>query len=145
MKRVRKIHLYLGMLFAPAIVSFAITGAIQTLGLHEAKKGDTRSPPVWIVRLAEVHKNQRLVKPPKPANDSDQRSTAQQPSATTENSAHLGAAIIALKIWIVFMAAGLVATTLLGIYMSFKYHRDKRIVLGLLLIGAALPITLLLL
>lgn len=138
MKRVRKIHLYLGMLFAPAIVFFAFTGAMQTLGLHEAKEGDTGSPPVWIVRLAEVHKNQRLVKPVKPAKPAND-------SAPTGNSTHLGAAVIALKIWVLLMAAGLVATTLLGIYMSFKYHRDKRIVLGLLLTGAAMPIALLLL
>jgi hypothetical protein len=42
--------------------------------------------------------------------------------------------------WFTFiMALGLVTTTLLGIYMSFKYNRDRRLVWGLLIAGAVLP------
>lgn len=52
---------------------------------------------------------------------------------------------MALKIWLLFRAAELVATTLLGTYMSFEYNRDRGIMFGLLFIGAAMPIVLLLL
>lgn len=48
-----------------------------------------------------------------------------------------------LKFFLVLMAISLISTTLLGIYMSFKYNRDQRIVWGLLILGTVLPIVLL--
>jgi hypothetical protein len=48
-----------------------------------------------------------------------------------------------LKIFVLLMSIGLIATTLLGLYMSFKYSRDKRVVWLLLASGIALPIVLL--
>ena len=48
-----------------------------------------------------------------------------------------------LKYFLVLMAISLISTTFLGIYMSFKYNRDKRVVWGLLILGTVLPIVLL--
>jgi hypothetical protein len=48
-----------------------------------------------------------------------------------------------LKLFVGLMAISLVSTSLLGIYMSFKYNRDKRVVWGLLILGTVLPIVLL--
>jgi hypothetical protein len=48
-----------------------------------------------------------------------------------------------LKYFLALMSISLISTTFLGIYMSFKYNRDKRIVWGLLTLGTVLPIVLL--
>jgi hypothetical protein len=40
------------------------------------------------------------------------------------------------------MALGLVTTTLLGIYMAFKYNRSRIIVWGLLIAGVVIPTAL---
>jgi len=57
MKQIRQLHLYMGTLFAPAILFFAFTGALQTFGLHEGARGSNSTPPAWIAQLAQVHKN----------------------------------------------------------------------------------------
>ena len=36
MKSVRRIHAWLGVLFAPTIIFFALTGTLQMYGLHDA-------------------------------------------------------------------------------------------------------------
>ncbi len=41
------------------------------------------------------------------------------------------------------MAAGLITSTTLGIYMAFQYNRDRRLLWALLLAGAFLPLLLL--
>jgi hypothetical protein len=48
-----------------------------------------------------------------------------------------------LKYFLVLMAISLISTTFLGIYMSFKYNRDQKVVWGLLILGTVLPIVLL--
>ncbi|MFN2455482.1 MAG: PepSY domain-containing protein [Pyrinomonadaceae bacterium] len=119
MKWIRQIHLYLGAFFAPLFIFFALSGALQTFRLQEAPKGSTYNPPEWIVRFAEVHKNQRPVK---------DRSLA--PS-------------VSLKWLLVLMSLGLIVSSILGIYMAHKYNRDRRIVWGLIISGTILPFALL--
>jgi hypothetical protein len=147
MKRIRKLHLYLGTLFAPAIIFFAFTGALQTFGFHENSKGSGEPPPKWIAKLAEVHKNQRFNKPS--ATGATHQEKHVSPESTRPRNplpAAIGPrpTVLALKCFVFFMAFGLITTTGLGIYMSFKYNRDKRIVYALLFAGIALPLTLLL-
>nr|MBA3806575.1 PepSY domain-containing protein [Acidobacteriota bacterium] len=43
----------------------------------------------------------------------------------------------------VVMSLGLIGTTLLGIYMAFKYNRDKRLVGALIFAGFIIPLALL--
>lgn len=119
MKRIRQIHLYLGVFFAPLFIFFAISGALQTFRLQESPKGSTYSPPGWIVRFAEVHKNQRPVQ---------DRSVA--PS-------------VPLKWFLVLMSLGLIASSILGIYMAFKNKIDWRIVCGLIALGVVIPVAML--
>jgi hypothetical protein len=147
MKRIRQLHLYLGTLFAPAIIFFAFTGTLQTFGLHENSKSSGELPAKWIAKLAEVHKNQRLNKPSATgAGSQEKHLTPQSTRPANPSPAAVGPkpAVLALKCFVLFMAVGLITTTCLGIYMSFKYNRDKRIVYALLFAGVALPLTLLL-
>lgn len=119
MKRIRKIHFYLGVVFAPLIILFAISGAFQTFRLQDSPKVGAYTPPAWIVKIADIHKDQRPTHGP-----------GSRPS-------------VPLKWFVVVMSLGLIGTTLLGIYMAFKYNRDKRLVGVLIFAGFIIPLALL--
>ena len=62
----RQAHLYLGMLIAPSILMFAVTGGLQIFRLQEAHPG--YAPPPVIERLGRLHKDQVFtVAPPRRA------------------------------------------------------------------------------
>jgi hypothetical protein len=136
LKWVRQVHLWLGVFFAPAIIFFAFSGALQTFSFHEAEPGSTYHPPVWIQKLAQIHKKQTIQirqKPPAPPQGRrNERETPrpkiQQPLSTT------------LLKWFVFlMALGLITTSTLGVYMAFQYTRDRRMIWALLVLGTIIP------
>ena len=62
---VRKLHLYSGVLFAPAILFFALTGLIQVFDLHKARPAAGYRPAGLILRLAALHKDQTFALPHK--------------------------------------------------------------------------------
>lgn len=119
MKRIRQVHFYLGVFFAPLIILFALSGALQTFRLQESPKGGTYTPPAWIVKLADIHKDQRA---------------AHEPGRRRS---------LPLQWFVIVMSVGLVASSLLGIYMAFKYNREKRLTFGLIILGFAIPAILL--
>ncbi|HEY6189525.1 MAG TPA: hypothetical protein VIW80_17870 [Pyrinomonadaceae bacterium] len=119
MKRIRQIHFYLGVFFAPIIILFALSGALQTFRLQESPKGSTYTPPAWIVKLADVHKDQRA---------------SHEPGSRRS---------IPLQWFVVIMSLGLISTSLLGIYLAFKYNYDRRLVIALIILGFIIPIVLL--
>lgn len=63
-RRLRRLHRYLGLFFAPALLLFSLSGALQTYRWQEPK-GFGGDPPGWIVWLASVHKDQALPRPAK--------------------------------------------------------------------------------
>jgi len=119
MKLIRKLHLYLGCVFAPLIIFFSITGAWQTFSFHESSKDKTYTPPAWISKLSEVHKNQRTERVP-----------GARPS-------------VPLRWFIVLMSIGLVVTTILGLYMAFKMTRSLTLACILFAVGLVVPLLLL--
>ena len=114
-KIMRNIHLYLGVFFAPLLVFFLISGCWQTFNLHEASKTGDYKPPAIIKSLSQVHKDQRWVDAKK----------VPQPS-------------LPFQCLVFLMSVGLLATTILGIIMAFKYARPW-IVWVLMFLGFALP------
>ena len=136
---VRRLHLYLGLFFAPCILFFAFTGALQTFGLHESRKDHSYVPPAWIATLARVHKDQRLGdharKPLVPSDAGLPREREQ--SAGQEH-------LVLLKWFVLFMSLGLIISTALGIYMSFAYNRNRIVLWSLLVSGILLPLLFLL-
>jgi hypothetical protein len=66
-KFLRKVHLYLGIFTTPALLFFAITGALQTFNMHETTQGSNYKPPAWIASLAQLHKKQTTAVPPRKA------------------------------------------------------------------------------
>jgi len=134
---VRQFHLWLGTFFAPAILFFAFTGALQTFSLHEGRPGESYQPPQWIVKLAQIHKKQNMAtrppSPPRLPRKDEAPAKPRQDSASTR----------ILKWFVFLMSLGLIATTGLGIYMAFQFTRDARVIWGLLAAGTILPTAIL--
>src|SRR5581483_7051876 len=111
MNRLRQLHLVLGVFFAPCILFFAFSGALQTLGLHERGDRPNYRPPEWIKTLANIHKDQRLsphehehsahaAEAPKPEAADDEDHDAEEHHSW------------ALKFFVLTMTVGLMTTTL---------------------------------
>jgi hypothetical protein len=134
---IRRFHLFIGVFIAPSILFFAFTGALQLFSLHEAH--DSYEPPTLIEALAKIHKDQVFAvekhepdAPGKGDNDDHHHHDA-APKSTT----------IALKWFFLAVAAGLIVSTCLGLWMALVASRDRAACWLLLLAGAAIPIALL--
>ncbi len=120
MSVLRKLHLFLGVLFAPMLLFFAVSGAMQMYDLHEKPKGSDYTPPRAIVASSFIHRHQRTENAPRTA------------GAWTRG-------------FMLAASAGLVLTTLLGLLMAFRFSRSALPVVLCLLAGMAIPAILLLL
>ena len=158
----RLVHLYLGVFTAPALLFFAFTGALQTFSLHETTKGSSYKPPQWAVVLGQIHKKQTPVVPVRKQPSSEP--VAAQSGSTGAGAAGQGQAPgresgvgaeqgagrmparvhhpMPMKIFFLVVSIGLLLSTLTGIYMSYKYMRDRRVVTLLLVLGVLIPVTL---
>jgi hypothetical protein len=160
LKLVRQIHLYVGVFIAPALLFFALTGGLQVFSLHETTRGSDYKPPAWLVTLAQVHKKQTTFVPahkPKPM-DADSHPAANPPGAPTDSASGATATPVApmqikpdaprgepknplpLKVFFAFVALGLFVSTLIGLYMAYRYTRRPMLVSAILLAGVVLPI-----
>lgn len=121
MKTLRALHVYLGCAFAPLLMMFLITGALQTFELHEGRKDNTYKPPQWLVQAASVHTHQRL------APESREFRDPNWP----------------MRIVMVAASLGLLATVSLGVVMAWQLKRERRRALIGLSIGVVLPVMVL--
>lgn len=136
-KTLKVVHRYLGLFFAPAIIFFALSGAMQTLGLHNVTQGSSYLTARWIVQMAQIHKKQTLAIP------STKRKTSENDSGgVPDNFAKKRTtdAKRALKLFVVFMSAALMITTFLGIIMASMYGGDRRIAALVLVAGILFPV-----
>jgi hypothetical protein len=147
LKVARQVHLYTGIFISPAILFFALTGALQTFSLHETSRDSDYKPPTWIVTLAQLHKKQTTTIPvrkqraaaeaPKPDSPKPAKPVA-PPSPEPPQKSHLP-----MKIFFLLVAIGLFTSTLTGIYMSYKFGRNELVVTVLIIAGVVIPIILL--
>lgn len=141
----RRLHLYLGIFSAPAILFFAFTGILQTLSLHESSHDGSYRPPEWIVVLAQIHKKQTPLLPPKRVfkPDTPKGTHTEQPS--TANPANLSKPhnSAPMKAFFVVIGFALIASTLSGMVMAWKFRRDRILLWILLIAGIAVPLLLL--
>jgi hypothetical protein len=150
LKQVRQLHLYLGVFFAPAIIFFSLTGALQLFGLHEGHPGEAYQPPKWIAALSSIHKDQVLSQHHGPLDQRDagppgpdqKKAPGRPPEPRGEDEHHEGKATLILKCFFLAMSIGLLGSTLLGIYMAFKFNRSRALIWGLLIAGAGIPTAL---
>ena len=150
MRRVRQYHFYLGMFFAPAILLFALSGALQTFRLQEAK-GYGGTPPGWIVWMARVHKDQSLPREKREAARLPKPSAAPAAAARdggdrppTQSSPPTRSSPLPLKIFVALMSVGLLASAILGIVIALTNRTMRRTSVIVLVAGTALPLLLLL-
>jgi hypothetical protein len=148
LRRLRQLHNYLGVFFAPAIVFFAFSGLFQTLGLHENRGGGAYQPPAWIVTIASLHKDQRLPrpKPPRPEAPIPDAEAPQShvPPALRAPMASKAPSPIPLKAFVLLVSVALMATTLVGVVIALTMRATRRLSLTLLALGTVLPPLLLL-
>lgn len=150
LRLLRKTHLYFGLLISPALLFFAFTGFVQTLSLHEAA-GDSYKPPAWLAELGQLHKKQTLEMPVRKPQDSGQaHDHAHADPSAAQSSAPKQTITLAskqkqhlpLKVFFLVVALGLLNSTLTGIYMSYKYERNKLLVTAMLIAGVVVPFLL---
>lgn len=167
LKITRLFHLYLGVFTAPALLFFAITGGLQTFSLHERARGSDYTPPAWLATMAQLHKKQTSVIPPrKPALGDVASGTGRRPDTDTTDRSGADVTISAaapaadrpmtmpaakakntlpLKIFFALVSLGLLISTLSGLYMAYKYTRHAARITAILLAGVVVPIVLALL
>ncbi len=169
LKFARLLHLYLGVFATPALLFFAITGALQTFSLHETTRGSDYKPPKIIAELAQLHKKQTLVvpekksQPPTPAKQAADKPDNDKPVGdkpahdkhVAEDSTHQAPSapgpeakpknLLPMKIFFLIIAISLLLSTITGLYMSYKFVRNKTLVTASLLAGIIIPVLLTLL
>jgi hypothetical protein len=151
LKYLRLVHLYIGVFIAPALLFFAFTGALQTFSLHETTRGSSYKPPAWAVTLAQIHKKQtpivparKLPPPDKPAADKASTVPPQpsSPSKAPDAPAPKTHNPLPLKIFFLLVSIGLFVSTLTGLYMSYRYLRNRLLITAILVAGILIPIVL---
>lgn len=141
MSAIRVWHTYLGMLIAPSVLFFALTGALQIFSLHEAH--GAYQPLPLVEKLGQLHKDQVFARKerhehePKPA-------SAQEgpPPPPDDDDDHVALGTLVLKWFFLLVAAGLTSSTVLGLWIGLTHLRHKRVALGLLAVGIVLPVAL---
>jgi len=165
----RLIHLYLGIFTAPALIFFAFTGALQTFSLHETTRGSSYKPPAWAVTLGQIHKKQTPVVPVRRrpmeasgvpevraernvqhsgnARGDESRATAlataaPSPAGPAAQQVPAGRKHhpLPMKIFFLIVSIGLFLSTVTGIYMSYKYMRNRTVVTAPLILGTVIPL-----
>ena len=116
MKTLRKIHTYLGCLFAPMIILFAISGALQLFDLHQGPKDGSYTPSPIVKAISNLHMHQRL-------------SSIRDPESSSQF----------LRIFMLLMALALIATTIIGIVLALQMPKIRWLVVLCLLAGIFLP------
>jgi hypothetical protein len=157
LRAMRLIHLYLGVFTSPILLFFAFTGALQTFSLHETTRGSSYKPPAWAVTLGQIHKKQTPVvpvrkQPSPPAAQAKEQVGPPQTSHGREEGAGGPTAPqspvervhhpLPMKIFFLVSAISLFLSTLTGIYMSYKYVRNRQVITALLVLGTVIPVAL---
>ncbi len=118
MKRLRRVHLYLGCFFAPLLLFYVATGWYQTVN-PDRRKGVNDSMDL-ISRLTRVHVEQYY-----PAEAASSYST------------------YGFRVLVVVMSVALISTLVLGIILAFRTSRAKWTVWLSLVLGGLVPALLL--
>ncbi len=144
MRNMRLYHHYMGVLFAPLILFFAFSGALQTFDLHEVENGV--KPPQWIAVIAALHKKQTLPRPrpPRPAQvapAAGAKDAAGAPVAQAERAAPAKrpASPLPLKVVVGIMSVALMLSTLTGLVIALNNRRTRSVSAILLVVGTVLP------
>ncbi len=118
MNSLRKLHLYLGCLFAPMLIFFAVTGSWQIFNWHQSTKDGSYVAPRALAILSDIHKDAHI--PPT-------RRASPAP----------------VRYFMLAAALGLIMTTVIGVIMAYRFSRRPLVATICLAIGIFLPAVLL--
>ena len=118
MSFLRRLHLYLGCLFAPMLIFFAISGAWQLFNWHQSTKDQSYHAPRVLTVLSDIHKDAHI--PPTPG---------RKPTP--------------LRYFMLAGAVGLVTSTVIGVIMAYRFSRRPLVATICLLSGIFFPAILL--
>ena len=141
MSSIRIWHMYIGILIAPSVLFFALTGALQIFSLHEAH--GSYEPPALIEKLSRLHKDQVFAQKEQKEHEEDESEGAgakEHPKADKEDQPRLGTVL--LKWFCLLVALGLSISTLFGLWMGLTQLRRRRTGWWLLAVGIILPAAL---
>jgi hypothetical protein len=134
MSSIRIWHTYLGLLIAPSVLFFALTGALQLFSLHESH--GSYHPAVLIEKLSAVHKDQVFAQ----KEHDDDHGDHPHDQGAHEEEPSLGTAL--LKWYFLGIALSLVVSTMLGLWMGLNNIRQRRVGWVLLAVGTIVPLGL---
>jgi hypothetical protein len=141
MSSIRIWHMYIGILIAPSVLFFALTGALQIFSLHEAH--GSYEPPPLIEKLSRLHKDQVFAQKEQKEHEEHESEGAgaqEHPKAEKEDQPRLGTLL--LKWFCLLVALGLSISTLFGLWMGLTHVRRRRTGWWLLAVGIILPAAL---
>jgi hypothetical protein len=144
-RRLRRLHQYIGLFFAPALLLFSLSGALQTYRWQEPK-GFGGAPPGWIVWMASVHKDQAQPRPePALAGAPAPKAPAEaRPAGSPKGAEHKGPGRRqGLMLFVGLFGLALFVSTLLGIAIALANAATRRTSLLILSAGVAVPLLLL--
>jgi hypothetical protein len=118
MKSLRSLHLYLGCLFAPLLIFFAVTGSWQLFNWHQSTKDKSYIAPPALAALSFIHKDAHIPGTP-----------GREPTP--------------LRYFMLAAGGGLVATSVIGIVMAYRFSQRPMVATVCLFAGIALPAALL--
>lgn len=115
LKAVRRLHLYLGVFFAPLLLFFVLSGWYQTAN-PDRRKGPDEARAFWD-RMRSVHAEQIL------------------PSEKVENYSPR------LMRWMIYaMSTAMLATVVLGLVLALKVLKARWLVWLMLVLGFVMPL-----
>jgi uncharacterized iron-regulated membrane protein len=114
MKFLRQLHLYLGCIFAPTLIFFAVTGSWQLFNWHQSSKDHSYVTPRVLASLSYLHKESHLPGTP-----------GRKPTP--------------LRYFMAAAAVGLVTSTVLGVIMAYRFSRRPLVASICLLSGILVP------
>jgi len=139
MPSIRTWHTYLGILIAPSVLFFALTGALQIFSLHEAH--DTYVPPQLLEKLASVHRDQVFAVKEHDDDHHDEHAAGEH-AAAPEHEEEPALATPLLKYFFLLVATALFVSTSLGLWLGLTHVRHKRVGWWLLAVGIIVPASL---
>lgn len=153
-RALRTLHLYLGVFIAPMLIFFAVTGGLQTFGLHESSRGSSYEPPAWLASMAQLHKKQTTVvrqrrarpvpaEKPRVVAPAETGAVAERALVSGDHGTLPARNLWPMKIFFALVALGLLTSVLSGLYMAWRFSRKPRLVGAALLAGVMVPLLLL--
>ena len=144
---IRQWHLWLGMLIAPSLLMFSLSGALQIFRLQESHTGYT--PPAVIERMGRLHKDQVFAPQKKrPAPPAASAPASAQPAAAARAEAPRPGPTLSKRLlqwFFTLVSVGLVVSTLSGIWMGAVVSRWRISARWMLAAGVVIPVLLVLL